>query len=324
MKQMKKKYLLANRRQDRTFVPLEKVPVYLQSELIPHAKYYTDIDENGIILDQQLVFREFQIYYHLIHLSEDTRLTTVLSDKDYVPASLNGLQEYNPAFPLKLKLPTEGKLVNLFPEREFVMHFHVNFDSIYLHEMIKRNPLFQVLNPKAAIDSNETQEFTPPRHPYRATLVNYLLMQRIINCKLVGERAEHYLHRKAYEYFLTYLHYLETPAPIMLHESYTAKLNEIARYIIQNPVAAHSKETLCRKFDVVPEFLDEPFRATFYITVEELIHQERMDQLFRLLTEQQHTLTYVANRTGFANYKAMKIAFQQHYQCLFDFFLNLQ
>ncbi|RFS19506.1 AraC family transcriptional regulator [Chitinophaga silvatica] len=323
MKEIKKKYLLANRN-DQLHINLEKIPVYLHSALMPYAKYYSDIDINGIILDQKIKFREFSIYYHLIHLSEGTKLTSIITDKDIVPACISGFYSHTEEMPLKISLPTHPQLTAAFPVREYIMDFHVNFDSFYLFDIIDKFPLFKILNPKVEFNHNEIHSFTPPPHPYQTNKVNYNIMKRIINCKLVGDLAEKYLYRNALNYFLTYLHYLLTPAPIMLHGTYVTQLMEIADYILQNPVEAKSKEALCKKFEVVPEFLEEPFQQMFYTPVDDLIYQERMNIAFKLLTEEQHTFTYVANKTGFPDYETLKKEFQEYYRCNLNFFLNVQ
>jgi AraC-like DNA-binding protein len=314
MKQPENKYLLIDR-SDRVYTTYERIPSYLHSQLIPYAKCYTDIDDNGIIIDQQIQMDDLSIYYHLIHLTEGVALTTVPPSKYLLPATVSGFIDNNTPVSMKIRLskkagntPDESTLVT---EKEFIMNFHVNLNISRITALKEEFPVFGIIS---RIGVKEA--LNPTNRPaFRLNEVSYQVMNRILHCKLIGKAAELYFRRNAIDFYCTYLRYLNPIPPVMLKESHRQQLREIAHYIIQHPAEAGSVENLCTKFGVVPEFLDRPFEQEYHIPVAELIQQENMAMAFKMITETNHTLTYISNFTKHDSWEELTEEFEKYYKC---------
>lgn len=318
MKQPENKYLLIDRN-DRVYTTYECIPSYLQSQLIPYAKCYTDIDDNGIIIDQQLQMDELSIYYHLIHLKEGVELTTVPPSKYLLPATVSGFADNNMPVSMKMRLSKKaGDTFNpasddgtVVTEREFIMNFHVNLNIHHLTALKEEFPVFSIINKVGVKEALNPSN----RLPFRLNEVNYQVMNRILNCKLIGKAADIFFRRSAIDFYSTYLRYLAPIAPVMLKESHQQQLREITHYIIQHPAEAGSVEHLCSKFGVVPEFLDRPFEQEYHIPVNVLIQQENMALAFKMITETNHTLTYISTFTKHNSWEELTEEFEQYYKC---------
>lgn len=315
MKQPENKYLLLSRN-DTTYTTYEEIPSYFHSQLIPYAKCYTDIDDKGIIIDQQIEMSGLSIYYHLIFLKEGVQLTTVPPSRYIIPACISGFTSTNNRIPLKMSLSkNSGNAFSdqhtLVTEKEFVMDFHVNLSISALKYLSDEFPAFRVIN-KVGVRKVQNPG---NRTPFQLNEVNYQVMNRILHCKLIGKTAEVFFRRSAIDFYRTFLYYLSPEPPIMLKESHQEQLREIAAYIISHPAEADSMETLCRKFRVVPEFLSAPFEQEYYISVEELILQEKMALAFKMITETNHTLTYISTFTKHNSWEELTEEFEQYYKC---------
>ncbi|HEY9261278.1 hypothetical protein [Chitinophaga sp.] len=314
MKQPENKYLLIER-SDEVYTTYECIPSYLHSQLIPYAKCYTDIDDNGIIIDQQMQLEDISIYYHLIHLREGVELTTVPPSKYLLPATVSGFIDNNAPVSMKILLPK--KVANplddssIVTEKEFVMNFHVNISIARLTALRTEFPIFNIIN-KVGV-----KEVLNPsnRLPFRLNMVSYLVMNRILQCKLIDKAAELFFRRSAIDFYSTYLHYLNPIPPIMLQENHRQQLREIADYIIAHPAEAGSVENLCNKFGVVPEFLERPFEQEFHISAAALILQENMALAFKLITETSHSLTYISTITQHDGWEELTEEFERYYKC---------
>jgi AraC-like DNA-binding protein len=318
MKQPENKYLLLNR-DDRVYTTYENIPSYLHSQLIPYAKCFTDIDDNGVIIDQQLEMSELSIYYHLIHLKEGVALTTVAPDKYLLPAAVSGFANNNTPVSLKMLLSKkEGDALNLSPgsgtvitEKEFIMNFHVNLNLYYLKSLTEEFPAFGIIEQLGVEEAKNPSN----KLPFRLNEVSYQVMNRILHCKLIGKAADIFFRRSAIDFYTTYLYYLSATPPVMLKESHRQQLREIAAYIIQYPAEAGCIEHLCDKFGVVREFLEKPFEQEYLISVPDLIQQEIMAIAFKLITETNHTLTYISTLTKHSSWEELTLAFEQYYKC---------
>ncbi|MEV4884736.1 helix-turn-helix transcriptional regulator [Chitinophaga ginsengisegetis] len=319
MNQPETKYLLINPGK-RVCTTYEQVPGYLQSQLIPNAKCFTDIDENGVIMDQQIQLNELSVHYHLVHLKQGVKLTTVAPDKACLAVGISGFAENAAAFPMKMKLAKREMNVHrgatdtatLVTEKEFVISFHVNLHLPLVKYLVAEFPLFKVLNLKEPTVDKQPVKKVPP---YHLNEVNYQIMHRIRSFKAVGEAADVFFRRNAIDFYATYLRYLQGPPSLMLMEHYREKLREIAGYIIHHPAEVTDKEALCDKFGVAQEFLEAPFEQEFLITVEELILQEKMAFVFKMLIETNHTLTHIASLTQYSGWEELSTEFEKYYKC---------
>ncbi|MFY0255751.1 hypothetical protein ACDQ55_17555 [Chitinophaga sp. 30R24] len=318
MKQPEKKYLLIDRK-DSIYTRYEQVPGYLQPQLIPYAKCYTDIDNNGVIIDQKIEMHDITIYYHLIHLTKGVKLTTVPAEQYLLPACISGFTEKNRRLPLKItltkkELNTFNSLLETGPmitKREFVINFHVNLNLYSLENLIREYPIFDRVR---YLDIQKAR--TPnKRTPYPLNEVNYQIMKRIINCRHIAKPAEIFFRRSAVEFYATYLRYLQRIPPVMLMESHREQLRQIASYIIHHITEITTITALCEKFNVAPAFLEIPFEQEFFIPVKELIHQERMALAYKMITETSHTLAYIATLTHHNGWEALKDDFEEYYRC---------
>lgn len=318
MSQPKTKYLLINPGK-RICTTYEQVPGYLQSHLIPNAKCFADIDENGVIMDQQIQLNELSVYYHLVHLKQGVELATIAPDKAYLAVCISGFAENAAAFPMKMKLGKREMNIQgvatdtatLVTEKEFVISFHVNLHLPFAKYLVAEFPLFGVLNLKEPnVDKQPVK-----KAPYHLNEVNYQIMHRIRSFKAVGEAADVFFRRNAIDFYATYLRYLQGPPSLMLMEHYREKLREIASYIIHHPAEVTDKEALCDKFGVAPEFLEAPFEQEFLITVEELILQEKMAFVFKMLLETNRTLTHIASLTQYNGWEELSAVFEKYYKC---------
>lgn len=318
MKQPENKYLLISR-DDRIYTTYERIPSYLHPQLIPYAKCYTDIDDNGVIIDQKIEMDEISIYYHLIHLKEGVELTTVEPGRYTLPACVSGFSENDTTLPLKILLTKkEGAAGNASPEtgivtteKEFVMSFNVNIGLSYIRPLRAQFPIFGMIE---KVGVNEVRNPTK-KQPFRLNEANYQVMSRILQCKLIGKAADIFFKRSAVEFYSSYLRYLGIRSPVMLKDSHRQQLREIATYIIQHPAEAANIEMLCNKFGVVPEFLEAPFEQEYLIPVEELILQEKMALAFKMITTTNHTLTYISTLTKHDSWEELTAAFEQYYKC---------
>lgn len=315
MKQLATKYLRINR-YDCAYTRYEHVPCYLHPLLIPNARCYTDIDDNGVIIDQKIEMDELTIYYHLVHLEEGVGLTTVAPNEYLLPACISGFTENNPSIQMKMVLtknerntpPESGTLIT---DPEFVISFHVNLSLSYLESLKAEFPDFEVIE---ELGAEEIRKLSG-KLPFSANEVNHQLMKRITSCKLLGRAADVFFRRSAIDFYATYLHYLRQPSPIMLHEKQRQQLREIVNYIMLHPAEAGSENDLCHKFQVAPPFLKVPFEQEYLISVEALILQEKMALIFKLITETNHTLTYIANLTKYSSWEELAKAFELYYKC---------
>jgi AraC-like DNA-binding protein len=314
MKQPENKYLLIDR-SDRVYTTYERIPSYLHSQLIPYAKCYTDIDDNGVIIDQQLQMDDLSIYYHLIHLREGVALTTVPPSQYLLPATVSGFTDNNS--PVSMKIRLSKKVDNtsddntVVTEREFIMNFHVNLNISRLTALKAEFPVFGIISKIGVKEAlNPTNKL-----PFRLNEVNYQVMNRILNCKLIGKAADLFFRRSAIDFYCTYLRYLTPIPPVMLKESHRQQLRDIAHYIIEHPAEAGSVENLCTKFGVVPEFLERPFEQEYHIPVADLIQQENMAMAFKMITETNHTITYISTFTKHDGWEALTEEFEKYYKC---------
>jgi AraC-like DNA-binding protein len=315
MKLSATKYLRINR-YDSAYTTYEHVPGYLHPQLIPNAKCYTDIDRNGVIIDQKIELEELSIYYHLVYLEEGVKLTTISPNGHLLPACISGFSEYNaPTTPMKMVLAKNERNAaeagTLITGREFVINFHVNLNLSCLECLKTEFPDFEVI---AELGMEKIRNLAG-RLSFSANEVNHLLMKRITGCKLIGRAADIFFRRSAIDFYTTYLRYLRRPLPVMLHEKQQQQLREIVNYIIQYPSDAGSAEALCRRFDVAPAFLKAPFEQQYLISVEALILQEKMALAYKLITETNHTLTYIANLTKYNSWEELSKAFESYYKC---------
>ncbi|MBS0031902.1 hypothetical protein ACTJJ0_31575 [Chitinophaga sp. 22321] len=318
MKQPDQKYLLINRYDD-VYTTYEHIPSYLHPQLIPYAKCYTDIDDNGVIIDQKIELQELSIFYHLIHLREGVALTTVPADEYYISACVSGFTENDPSHPLKLLLSKKGGAIlnpaanadAVISEKEFIVSFNVNVNTNYIKGLAAEFPVFGIIE---KLGKKEAKNPTN-RLPFQVNNANYQVINRMLRCKLVGTAAEYFFRRNALDFYMSYLRYLGITTPLMLRDSHHQQLKEIAQYIIQHPAEARNKETLCDKFGVVPEFLETPFEQEFLISVEELILQENMAIAFKMITETNHTLTYISTLTKHNSWEELAASFEQYYKC---------
>lgn len=318
MSQPATKYLLINPGK-RVCTTYEQVPGYLHSQLIPNAKCFTDIDEDGVIIDQHIQANELSISYHLIHLKKGIALTTVAPGKHYLPVGISGFAGNAPGLPMTVKpgkkefntLKGASDTATMITEKEFVISFEVNLHLPFTKYLVTEFPLFGALNV-----NEPTVDKQPVRQtPYHLNEVNYQIMHRIRSFKAVGEAAEVFFRRNAIDFYATYLRYLQAPPPLMLMEQYREKLREIANYIIHHPEEVTTKEALCYRFGVVSEFLEAPFEQQFLITVEELILQEKMAFVFKMVLETNRTLTHIASLTQYSNWEELSAVFEKYYKC---------
>lgn len=306
-------------RGDTRYTTYEHIPSYVHPLLVPNAKCFTDVDENGMVIDQQILESEdWAIYYHFIHLAEGVHLDTVLPFDYALPAHVSGFTENNPDMPLRIRLRKKTvKTAQDGPEvpadeKEFILSFHVNFNRYSLKKMSALFPAFKIID---AIGLEETRK---PSHnrPFQLNLVSYQVMQRICHCKYIGKVSDVFLERNALDFYLTYLHFLQNRPPIMLEKSYQQQLKEIATFILQHPLEAVSKEALCQRFKVVPEFLEAPFEQQFLATVEQLIEQEKMACLFKMIAETDYSLAHIAAISQYNSRDEMVQAFGKYYRCV--------
>ncbi|MGF6930154.1 AraC-like DNA-binding protein [Chitinophaga sp. W2I13] len=318
MSQPKTKYLLINPGK-RVCTTYEQVPGYLQSQLIPNAKCFADIDENGVIMDQEIALNELSVHYALVHLKQGVELTTVAPDNACLPVCISGFAENAAAFPMKMK-PGKKEMntregathtTTLITEKEFTINFHVNLHLPAAKHLVTEFPLFKVLNLKEPAADKQPVK----KAPYHLNEVNYQIMHRIRSFKAVGETADVFFRRNAIDFYATYLRYLQGPPSLMLMEHYREKLREIANYIIHHPAEATCKEALCDRFSVASEFLEAPFEQEFLITVEELILQEKMAFVFKMLIETDRTLTHIASLTQYSGWEELSDVFEKYYKC---------
>lgn len=312
------KYLLINPGK-RDCTTYEQVPGYLHSQLIPNAKCFTDIDEDGVIMDQHIQINELSISYHLIHLTKGVALTTVSPGKNYLPVGISGFTANSSTLPMTMKLgkkelntlkSTSGT-ATMVNEKEFVISFEVNLHLPFAKYLVQEFPLFGALN----INEPTVDKQAVRKTPYHLNEVNYQIMHRIRSFKAVGEAADVFFRRNAIDFYATYLRYLQGPPPLMLMEQYREKLREIANYIIHHPAEVTTKEALCDRFGVASEFLEAPFEQEFLITVEELILQEKMAFVFKMLLETNRTLTHIASLTQYSNWEELSAVFEKYYKC---------
>lgn len=312
------KYLLINPGK-RACTTYEQVPDYLQSQLIPNAKCFTDIDEDGVIMDQHIQINELSISYHLIHLTKGVALTTVPPGKNYLPVGISGFTASSSTLPMTMKLGKKelntlkgaSGTATMVSEKEFVISFEVNLHLPFAKYLVPEFPLFSALNIKEPTVDKQVVRKTP----YHLNEVNYQIMHRIRSFKAVGEAADVFFRRNAIDFYATYLRYLQAPPPLMLMEQYREKLREIANYIIHHPAEVTTKEALCDRFGVATEFLEAPFEQEFLITVEELILQEKMAFVFKMLLETNRTLTHIASLTQYSNWEELSAVFEKYYKC---------
>ncbi|WP_142686854.1 helix-turn-helix transcriptional regulator [Chitinophaga polysaccharea] len=312
------KYLLINPGK-RVCTTYEQVPGYLHSQLIPNAKCFTDIDEDGVIIDQHIQANELSISYHLIHLKKGVALTTIAPGKNYLPVGISGFAANSSTLPMTMKLGKKelntlkgaSDTATLVTEKEFVVSFEVNLHLPLAKYMVPEFPLFGALN----VDEPTADKQPVRKTPYHLNEVNYQIMHRIRSFKAVGETADVFFRRNAIDFYATYLRFLQAPPPLMLMEQYREKLREIANYIIHHPAETTTKEALCDKFGVASEFLEAPFEQEFLITVEELILQEKMAFVFKMLTETNRTLTHIASVTRYSNWEELSAVFEKYYKC---------
>lgn len=317
MSQPSTKYLLFHPG-TRICTKYEHIPSYLHAQLIPEAKCFTDIDENGMVIDQQIDMNDIIIYYHLVQLNEGVELATVMPDKSYMPACISGFSRNACPAPMKMVLgkkemnnsQNSADTVTLITEKEFVINFHVDLHLPFAKYLTSDFPLFKTLNTKEADITKQPSKKTP----YPLNEVNYQIMHRIRSFRMIGEVAGVFFRRNALDFYFTYLRYLSAPAPLMLMEQHRQQLREIANFIIHHPAEVTNKEALCDKFGVVPEFLETPFEQEFLIPVEELILQEKMAMVFTLITETSHSVAHIASIVKYGNCEELTRVFEKYYK----------
>jgi AraC-like DNA-binding protein len=299
------KYLISNH-ETTDCITYERIPGYLQSQLIPNAKCFLDADESGIIFSQQIELEQFLIYYHLIHLGDGIALKRLDPKKYMLPAGISSPTDSGPGPQMRI-MTGDSPDTRL----EFAINFQVYFDLTHLGYLKKEFPLFGALD----IPGIKKGHYPVSKLPFRPNEVNYHIVRRIAGFRMIGKVADVFFRRNAIDFFSTYLRSLETHPPVMLMEHHRQQLRSIATFIMEHPLEAGSKEALCDRFRVVPEFLEVPFEQEFLISVEELILQEAMAAVFKMIVETDYTLTYIAAVALYDSWEDLAQTFESYYRC---------